>query len=380
MKNIRKVNVAVVGCGMISDIYLENITRKFSIFNVVGCCAKSKKSAEIKAIKYNIKALTFEDVLSDKSIEMVINLTPPEAHYDVIKQLLYANKNVYSEKILAVKYEEAEDLVRIANERNLYLGVSPDTFLGSSIQTARQVVDSGMIGEITSCFAAVNRDYGMFVEHVPFVSKPGGGVGFDVGIYYMTALVSILGAVKEVSGFLKTNRKIRKHYFVRNDNFDDPYEIECENVMVGSLLFENGVLGNVHFNSENIMNERPHVVIYGTEGIIYMSDPNTFGGEVSVVRKGHEEPFVIQQNFGFAENCRGLGAAEMAWAMRRDRKHRANKEMALNALEALHGIAISSETKSNYILKSTFEKLPQLPQGYLDTTYFNSDPEAALEK
>lgn len=377
MENFKKVRTAVVGCGMISGIYLENMSRSFSIFEVVGCCDKNEQAAAAKAKTYGLKALKFEEILQDETIELVINLTSPAAHYQVVKALLLAGKNVYTEKILAVGWEESEELARIAAEKELFLGVAPDTFLGSGIQTARQMAESGIIGEVTSCFAAVNRDYRMLAEHIPFITKPGGGIGFDVGIYYMTALVSILGAVRQASGFVRTLRKNRRHEFVNNENYGEPYVVENENLMAGSLVFESGVLGNVHFNSESIPEERPRLVLYGTEGILYMPDPNQFGGEVKVVRRGCEEPFAVQQNFGYSGNSRGLGAAEMAWSIRNGRVPRANKEMALNALEALHGIAVSSQTGAVYTLKSTFEKAPPLPQGYIDK-YGNA--EEALAK
>ena len=335
-----KVKVAVVGCGAISNIYLENMTKNFSILEVVGCCDLKQELADAAAAKYNIKVMTMEEIIADKSIEMVINLTPPLAHYSVIKQLLNGSKNVYTEKPLASELTEVEELVKLADEKNLYLGASPDTFLGSAIQTAKEVVHSGLIGEVTSCTASINRDYSFMAEYLPYCVKKCGGVGFDVGIYYMTALVYMMGPVKEVAGFQRTNHKERPHSMPKLSNYQQPYTVECETVMVGSMTFSNGVLGTVMFNSDSILPEYHGLVLYGTEGILYMANPDQFGGNVSVIRKGHTEPFVIQQNHGFAENSRGVGAAEMAWSIRNDRKNRANKEMAYNALEALHGIVI----------------------------------------
>ena len=215
-------------------------------------------------------------------------------------------------------------------------------------------------------------------EHVPFVSNAGGGLAFDVGIYYVTALLSILGPVRNVCGFMTTRKPERMHYFVNRDNFGEIYHVESENLMAGAIEFESGVMGSIHFNSESIMNEMPQLVIYGTEGILYMGNPDAFGDDVKLLRKGQTEPVVIPQNHGYSENCRGIGVAEMAWAMKGGRQHRANKDMALNALETLHGIAISSKTKQHYVLKSTFTKTPPLPQGYLDGRYYGSEPEMSL--
>ncbi len=154
---IQPVKTAVVGCGAISDAYLGTMTNKFKILDVVGCCDRNPEKAQGKAQKYGIKALTMEEILADDSIEIVVNLTTPTAHHSVIKQLLEAGKHVYTEKVLAVELDHAAELVKIADQKNLYLGAAPDTFLGSAIQTARYVVDSGMIGEITSCYCCIYK-------------------------------------------------------------------------------------------------------------------------------------------------------------------------------------------------------------------------------
>ncbi len=224
---IQPVKTAIVGCGMISDAYLNTMTNKFKILDVVGCCDRNPEKAQAKAQKYGIKVLTLEEILADDSIEIVVNLTAPTAHYPIIKQLLEAGKHVYSEKVLSVELEHAAALVRIADQKNLYLGAAPDTFLGSAIQTARYVVDSGMIGNITSCYCALTRDGDILNRAFPFTAKPGGGIGFDVGIYYITALLSILGPVKEVSGIVQTRKPERSDYSL--ENFGKSFQVECEN-------------------------------------------------------------------------------------------------------------------------------------------------------
>jgi predicted dehydrogenase len=291
-------------------------------------------------------------------------------HYPVIKQLLEAGKHVYTEKVLSVELEHAAELVKIADQKKLYLGAAPDTFLGSAIQTARYVVDSGMLGDITSCYCAFTRDSEIFNRAFPFTAKPGGGIGFDVGIYSITALLSILGPVKEVSGVVQTRKPERPDYSL--EHFGESFKVECENLMTGLLQFERGTVGNLLFDSNSIfiLPEKPSLVLFGTLGIMYMADPNQFGGEVKVILKGNNEPFVMQQSHAFNDECRGLGVAEMAWAMRMGRKNRANKEMAYHALEVLHGIVKSSETRSNQVMQSTFEKMPPIPRGYSGQTFF----------
>jgi len=186
---IQPVKTAIVGCGMISEAYLRTMTQKFKILKVVGCCDLDEAKAKAKAQEYGIQALTMAEMLEDPSIELVVNLTTPAAHYPVIKQLLEGGKHVYTEKVLTVELEHAAELVKIADEKDLYLGAAPDTFLGSALQTARYVVDSGMLGDITSCYCAMTRDSNILNRAFPFTAKPGGGIGFDVGIYYITALL-----------------------------------------------------------------------------------------------------------------------------------------------------------------------------------------------
>jgi len=367
---IQPVKTAIIGFGGISDAYLGTMINKFKILDVVGGYDRNPDKVKDKVEKYGIKALTWDEIISDPSIEIVVNLTAPTGHYPVIKQLLEAGKHVYTEKVLSVELKHAAELVKIANEKNLYLGAAPDTFLGSAVQTARYVVESGMIGEVTSCISTLTRDSEIFSRAFPFTAKPGGGIGFDVGIYSITALLSILGPVKEVSGVVRTRKPERQNFAL--ENFGEPFQIECENLMAGTLQFESGTVGNVLFDANSIFTipERPVLTLHGTLGILYMADPDHFGGEVKVIVKGSNEPFVMQQSHAFSEEYRGLGVAEMAWSMRMGRKNRASKEMAYHALEVLHGIVKSSAAKTNQVIQSTFEKAPPIPRGYSGQTFF----------
>lgn len=367
---IAPVKIAVVGCGMVIDAYLATMKKRFKVLDVVGCCDMDPQKALEKALKYDIRALTMEEILADDSIELVVNLTTPGAHYPVIKRLLEGGKHVYTEKVLSVELEQAADLVNLANQKKLYLGAAPDTFLGSAIQTARYVVDSGMIGEVSSCLCTINRDSELFSRAYPFTARPGGGIGFDLGIYYITALLSILGPVSEVSGLAKTQKPQRQQ--ISLEHFGEPYQIECETLMAGTLQFAGGTVGSLVFDSNSIFTEpeRPNLVLFGSHGVVYMADPNHFGGEVQVILKGNNTPFAMQQSHAYREECRGLGVAEMAWSLRKGRTHRANEKLAYHALEVLHGIVRSGASKSNYILQSSFDRPPAIPRGYYGQTQF----------
>ena len=378
MAKINKVKTAVVGCGMISEIYLKNMTSVFEILDVVGCCDIIKERMEKRANQFNIRQMSIDEILNDKSIELVLNITDPVNHHLVSSQALSAGKHLYSEKPIDLSIEAGRKLVEMADNQGLLYGNAPDTFMGQAIQSARFYLDSGLIGEITSVTAVLNRDAGYLAEMFPFTALPGGGIGLDVGVYYVTAILSILGPVKQVSGFVTTREAERTHSFPNKDNFGEKFELQAENLVVGSFCFANGVIGTMMFNSCSIGNEKPQIIMYGTEGILYMPDPNTFGGEVKAILKGQSDPVTLPPTHAFSGNSRGIGPAELAWALRKGRKPRTSKEMAFHGLELLLGLYKSCETKQFYEMTSSFERPAPIPRGYLGESYGGSPSEAGI--
>lgn len=378
MKGIKKVKTAVIGCGAISRIYIENMAKTFEILELAGCCDLNRQLAEETAAAYGIRAMAMEEILEDTEIEIVVNLTNPAAHYQVIKNLLEHGKHVYTEKVLAADITQAKELMALAAEKGKLLCSAPDTFLGAAVQTARYLVESGMIGTVTSSVAVLQRDARLLAEKFPYTAKAGGGIGIDVGIYYTTAMINVLGEVEEVCGMSGVSIPEQKHYFVNNDNFGETYSQESETYLMGNLRFKSGCMGTLHFNSRSIRTEKPYVAFYGTEGIIFLEDPNFFGGDVKVILKGRTEPMVFPHTHGYDGDDRGLGVAEMAWALRKGRVPRTNGDMAFHALEILIGIIESGETKGFYEMKSGFERQPMLPRGYLGGNYAQNQPEGAL--
>ena len=308
---------------------------------------------------------------------MVINLTIPAAHYPVIKQCLEAGKHVFSEKMIAVELWQGQELVKLANEKGLYLGVAPDTFLGASVQTAKYIVEQGLIGKPVSAHAAISRNYGIYGEFLTHLCKRGGGIGFDMGGYYLTALAAILGPVKNVSAFTAINEPHRVNTRIGAPNYGKEYDLEDANVITATLQYENGVLGTLHMNSDCILDETYSLVIYGTEGILYMGNPNEFGNPV-YIQKTLSGKVEFPLTHGYAENSRGVGAAEMAWSILKGRKNRASKEMAYHVFELMHGIMTSAETGKMVTLESTFETPAGLPAGYMGDGGWTRKEESAL--
>ena len=375
---MEKIKVAIIGCGSISDIYMSNITSgKFQILELVACSDLAVDRMQASAEKFGIKAMTLDEICADPEIQMVINLTTPAAHYPINKQALLAGKHVFSEKMIAVELWQGKELVEIANEKGLHLGVAPDTFLGASVQTAKYVVENGIIGKPLSCRASISRDYAVYGEFLTHLYKKGAGIGFDMGGYYLTALAAILGPCKAVSAFTNINEPVRTNTRIGTPWYGQEYEIEVPNVLTATMQYASGVLGTLHMNSDCILDETYGLEIYGTDGILYMGNPNEFGDRV-YIRKVNGEKVEFPLTHGFAENSRGLGAAEMAWSIVAGRNHRASKEMAYHVFELMHGIMTSSENGAVYKMESSFETPKALPEGYIGDGGWTRKEESAL--
>lgn len=387
----KRVKIAVVGCGIVSHVYLRNLTRLFSITEVVAVADLNRGLAEEAQRTYGIpRIMTAEEIAADPEIEMVVNLTATSAHYAIIKQMLLAGKHVYTEKTMTAELWQAQELVKLAEEKRLCLGVAPDTVLGGSIQTARWAIDQGLIGDVTSFMVSINRAQMLNSERFRFLRGLGGALPYDVGIYYVAALLMLLGPAKEVTGF-GAPAPLREKQFLYNENDPDTWQIPGNNVVAGSLRMANGALGMLHFDGNTIGVERSAFRIYGTTGILELGDPNCFGDPV-ILCKPESAPCELPLTHGYKGGSvltdatdfekgygnRGIGVAEMAWAIRKGRPNRLNKEMGLHALEILAGLDKAAETGKTYRMTSTFETRPLTPGFY--ETMWNGGARADAER
>lgn len=361
---MEKMKTAVIGCGVISESYMKNLKNRFSIIDLYACSDLDLTRMQARAEQFEILAMTFEKILADPEIEMIINLTNPAVHYPITKSALKAGKHVYSEKMLGVSTKEAKELCEIADEQEVFLGVAPDTFLGGTIQTAAYLIDHGMIGKPLSFVASLTRDFGIFGEILPHLNKAGGSLAMDTGCYYLTALASLLGPVEKVAAFCATNEPERRVRRMGNAKFDELYTIQVENLVTASLQYENGVTGTFHVNSDCIFDENRLLTIYGTEGILTIDDPNQFASRLTL-QKPFSKPVEFPLTHGFTDECRGIGAAEMAWSIRAGRPNRAGKEMGYHVLEVLEGMGVSSREEKVYYVESKFKRPQVLPSGYV---------------
>lgn len=335
--------VGVIGAGAISDIYLKNMINRFGQLQVAAIAARHIENARKKAEQYGIKACTVEELLADGQIDMVVNLTPVGAHYELIRSALLAGKHVYTEKTLTDDPEKARELLDLAEEKDLYLGCAPDTFLGAAWQTARSLIDGESLGEIHSFAISANRCNDLLLSLFPFLRQPGAGVLYDYGVYYLTALVSLLGPVARVGGIVGRPYPTHRNILPASPDFGNIMDTPNESQVSAVVQLKNGICGTFHIDTDSNAADRAFFAIYGTKGILYLTDPNQFGGTVKFLpndldfRKPQE--LVELWNFSqYGDNCRGIGPAEMADAILSGRKNRASKEMACHVLEVLTAI------------------------------------------
>ena len=379
LKDIKPMKAAIIGCGHISDAHLDTHTKKFSMVQVVKCCDVIEAAAKAKAEKYGIEAATVEEVLADPEIELIINATPATQHYNIIKRCLEAGKHVFTEKVVTPDFKQALELKALADEKGLRIGCEPDHFLGSSWQMAREYVDKGMLGDVTSIVATSNNNYNVLADRLRFVSEPAGGCGYDFGIYIITQLVNLLGPAKEVCGIMKTCYPTRVHQELRNPMFGQEYEYPNEDLLSATILFENGATATLMFNGNTILEVPPMFTIFGTHGALQMPMAAEFSGEVKLHTEGSFAPVVLNSPYGIFQDSRGAGAVEMAWAIRLGRPHRANVEMGIHCLEIIQGIEESSKTKQFYQLTTTCERPKPLPKGFKGSAaFFSFSDEGAL--
>ncbi len=380
MGNISKVKTAVVGCGMISDIYIRNLSSLFTITDLVALSNRNLDKAKEKAAFHKIdRVMSIDEVAADPEIELVVNLTPAPVHYEIIKKMLLAGKHVYTEKMFTTNIEEAKELVRIASEKNLLIGVAPDTVLGAGTQTAKLALEREMIGKVTGGVVSINRNQNLNSELFTFLQDVGGALPYDVGIYYIATLVSLLGPVKAIRAFTAP-APVHKREYLFTDEKKDSWQIPGSNVVAASLEFESGPLISLHINGSTINGEQNLIMLFGTNGIMKVGNPDSFNGKTEILLPENDWvtlPFthgydgvnkMSEPTFFDHYGSRGVGVAELAYSIRAGRTNRCSKEYGLHCMEVLTGIDIAAESGATYYPESKFT-MSGLTPGYYSTTF-----------
>ena len=382
-----KVNVGVIGCGNISIVYFTNLTQHYKNVHVAACADMFPEKAQEAAEKYGIpKACTVDELLADPEIDLVVNLTIPAAHYDINKKALEAGKHVYCEKPLALSLQDADELVQLADRKGLYVTSAPDTFLGAGLQTCRKLIDEDKLGKITG-FTANLVSHGSELWHPgpKFLYQKGAGPMLDMGPYYITALVSLLGPIKQLSCYCRLPEKQRE---IQGEMFN----VEIDTTYTAIAEFACGAVGTLCVSYDIWQSELPCLEIYGTKGVLYGPDPNFFKGPVKyydgkaletyIKTQCHsieerlgamhgpkardflsEAPLAYPTDMAETANMRGLGVSDIASALLHGRKPRLSGALSRHVVEALTGFKISSDTGLPYVMQTTCQRPEPVPTG-----------------
>lgn len=381
MKNSSAMKVGLVGTGRISDIYLTNCA-KFDETEIVACASLDPREASEQAKKFDIpRVLTPQELISDNSIDCVLNLTVPTAHFGISNAALEAGKHVYTEKPFATSLVEAKKLIETATAKGLMIGSAPDTFLGGRWQTVRSLIDSGVIGEPSGFMAHVGT-HGVERHHPnpDFYYQQGGGPLLDLGPYYLTVMVFLFGSIRRVCGM--SNRSMGSRLIENGPRNGEFVPVEVDTHSLSLIEFSSGVVGSMTMSFDVWDSESPRFEVYGSDGTISIPDPdpvdgaNNFGGPVWYRRRSDSrweyqprptdrpaEWKIATNNHGFNDNCRGLGLKDLVLAVSEKREPRASGHLAFHVLEAMLGIQESSELTDFREVLSTTKRPDPMPEG-----------------
>lgn len=362
---MKRVKTGIIGCGNISGIYLKNCTQVFKALEVTAVADLDRTRAEAKAAEFGIpKACTVKELLADPEIEIVINLTIPVAHAEVNMAALEAGKNVHVEKPLAITREDGRKMLALAEAKGLLVGCAPDTFMGGGIQTCRKLIDDGWIGKPVAATAFMTcHGHESWHPDPEFYYKVGGGPMFDMGPYYLTALVNLIGPVARVTGSAQATFPERT--ITSAPKYGTKVSVDTPTHIAGVMDFENGAVGTIITSFDIWHANLPRIEIYGTEGSMSVPDPNTFGGPVLVRRQDAGEWKEIPLTHGYAENSRGLGVCDMAYALRNGRTNRASGKLAMHVLDIMHGFHDASRDGKHYTITEKCHRPAALPLGLM---------------
>ena len=360
---MEKCNVGIVGVGNISRIYLKNLTTVFSDrVTLLGCVDLVEERSQAATEEYKLpkKYTSVEALINDSEIDIVVNLTIPNAHYDVCLEAIKAGKHTYVEKPLSIKLDDGKNLVEEAAKRDVLLGGAPDTFLGGGIQTCRKLIDDHWIGEpIATTASLAGHGHESWHPDPEFYYKSGGGPMFDMGPYYLTALINLIGPVKRITGSTRITFPERR--ITSAPKYGTSIKVDVPTHIAGVMDFQNGAIATIITSFDIWSHNLPRIEIYGTNGTLSVPDPNGFGGPVKLKRPKAEEWSVMPLSHGYIESCRGLGVADMANAIRNGTPHRASHELTYHVLECMHGFHIASDEGRHYEVTSPGVRPAPLP-------------------
>ena len=347
-----KTNLGIIGCGKISSIYFDTL-RTFDELDILACADIDMERARAQANRYSIpRACSVQELLADPKIELIVNLTIPNAHAEIALAAIEAGMSVYSEKPLAINREQGQAILDAAHMKNLRVGNAPDTFLGGGIQTSIKLVNDGLIGTPIAA-SAFMMSHGVENWHPDpdFYYQPGAGPMFDMGPYYLTALIALMGPIRRVTG--STHTSFSERTITSQPKYGTKITVNVPTHVTGVLDFASGAVGTIITSFDVWHHRLPHIEIYGTEGTLGVPNPNTFGGPLYLRQAQASEWSEVPLTHGNAHNLRGIGVADMVQAMHSGLPHRANGEMAYHVLDIMQSFHESSSQGRHIELAST---------------------------
>ena len=355
----RPLHVGIIGCGKISDAYFAGC-KNYDVVKIVACADLDPARARAKAAEHGIRGCTVDDLLSDPTLSLVVNLTVPQAHAAVNTSALHAGKHVYTEKPFALDSRDGAAVLALAREKKLLVGCAPDTFLGGGLQTACKAVDDGAIGRPVSALAfMLCRGHESWHPSPQFYYQKGGGPMLDMGPYYITALVSFLGPVTRVCGSAQS--AFAERFITSEPLAGTKISVATPTHVTGVMDFAGGVTATIVTSFDTWAYPLPHLIVFGTEGTLEAPDPNRFDGVVRL-RRGSNESFEELPPTHTVDRGRGTGIADMAYSiLRRERAHRANGALGQHVLEVMESFEKSSTTGRHVAIASTCERPAPLP-------------------
>jgi predicted dehydrogenase len=367
-KTIEASRAGIVGCGVIAKVYADKL-KALPFIDLVACADIDAERAHAFARENAIpRALPVDELLGDRDIDVVVNLTIPQAHAGVSLAAIEKGKSVFSEKPLALTVEEGRGLVAAARAANVRIGCAPDTFLGAGLQTCRGLIDSGAIGEpvAANAFMLSPGPEGWHPRPQIFYER-GAGPMFDMGPYYFTALVMLLGPARRVTSSARITRTQRT---IGSEPLKgQKIDVQVPTHVAAVVDFVSGPIATLVTSFDVQASRNRWIEIYGTEGTLAVPDPNTFGGPVQIKRSFRDEWHDVALTHGNAQQSRGIGLADMVRAAQLDRPHRASGELALHVLDLMQSSIRASELSAHVILETTCTRPEPLPAGRPDDSF-----------
>ena len=367
---VKVFKVGLIGCGHIAETYFR-AHKYFNNFRIIKCADINHLAAKKCALTYKIKALSVKNLLKDKEIEIILNLTVPKAHFEVSKRALLNNKHVYTEKPMAINLKDGKELLKISKRKRLYIGNAPDTFLGGGNQKSKEILEKNFIGKINlgNIIFAYPGVQSYHPNPEPWFAKKEGGPVIDMGPYYLTALVNLLGPAKQVWGSFMWNKK--KRIIGIGPRKGSSIKVLCPTTYLGTIFFNSGAIIRFTLSFDVIAHHRNHIELYGSKGSILVPDPNMFGGSVYTCKKlggAWKEHKTNQMYLGkinirqkslraneapINANYRGVGLAEMAYCIQNNKKHRCNGDLSFHVLDIIQSIMIAAKKRKRINIKSS---------------------------